>query len=78
MVLNMKPNDILAKINKLELSEKIILVEDIWDLIAKANSKLPMTEWQKCELEKRKNEFQDGVLELKDWKNVHEKIRSEF
>ncbi len=74
----MEPNDILAEINKLELSEKIILVEDIWDLIAKANSNLPMPEWQKSELEKRKNEFQDGALKLKDLRNVHQKIRSEF
>ncbi len=74
----MEPNDILAEINKLELSEKIILVEDIWDLIAKANSKLPMPEWQKIELEKRKNEFQEEAHELKDWKEVHQKVRSEF
>jgi putative addiction module component (TIGR02574 family) len=74
----MEPNDILAEINKLELSEKILLVEDIWDLIAKANSKLPMPEWQKIELKKRENELKDGNLELKDWKAVHQKIRSEF
>ncbi len=74
----MEPNDILAEIHKLELSEKFLLVEDIWDLIAKTNSKLPMPEWQKIELEKRGNEFQDGSLELKDWKTVHQKIRSEF
>ncbi len=49
----MKPQDLIAEIDKLELSEKLILVEDIWVSIAKANSKLPMPEWQKSELEKR-------------------------
>ena len=75
---SMEPSDILAAIDKLELSEKIILVEDIWDIIAKNNSKLPMPEWQKVELDKRKKEIQDKPLELKDWKTVHQKIRSEF
>lgn len=74
----MEPNDILAEIKKLELSEKILLVEDIWDLIARANSKLPMPEWQKTELNKREKEFQHGKLEVNDWKQVHQKIRSEF
>ena len=74
----MEPNDILAEIKKLELSEKILLVEDIWDLIARTNSKLPMPEWQKIELNKREKEFQDGKLEANDWKQVHQKIRSEL
>ncbi len=74
----MEPNEILAEIDKLELSEKIILVEDVWDRIAKANSKLPMPEWQKTELNKRMDEFNKQAPELEDWKSVHQKIRSEF
>jgi putative addiction module component (TIGR02574 family) len=74
----MEPNEIIAEIEKLELSEKILLVEDIWDSIAKANSNLPMPEWQKKELDKRKIEFQDKKLELKDCKTVHQEIRAEF
>ena len=74
----MKPNEILDEIDKLELSEKILLVEDIWDRIAKANSKLPMPEWQKSELVKREKEFQTEKPELKDWETIHEKIRSEI
>jgi len=37
-----------------------------------------MPEWQKGELKKRENEYQDGTLELEDWKMVHKKIRSGF
>ncbi len=39
----MRPDEI----TKLELSEKLRLVEDIWDSIAASNSELPMPEWQK-------------------------------
>jgi putative addiction module component (TIGR02574 family) len=74
----MEPNDILVEIDKLELSEKILLVEDIWDRIAMANSVLPMPEWQKVGLEKRKADLQGQSLKLKDWKTVHQEIRSEI
>jgi putative addiction module component (TIGR02574 family) len=74
----MEPKDIIAEIDKLELSEKLILVEDIWDSIAKANSKLPMPEWQKLELDKRAIESKNGTSALSDWKTVHEKLRSEI
>ena len=43
----MKPKEIKAEIDRLDLSEKLLLVEDIWDSIAANNSELPITEWQK-------------------------------
>jgi putative addiction module component (TIGR02574 family) len=46
----MRPNEIVRKINRLELSEKLLLVEDIWDSIAQKNHFLPMPTWQKGEL----------------------------
>ncbi len=74
----MEPEEILAAIDKLELSEKILLVEDIWDRIAKANSTLPMSEWQKAKLDKRYSDYQQSKHELKDWQTVHQSIRSEI
>ncbi|MFO8083607.1 MAG: addiction module protein [Desulfobacterales bacterium] len=43
----MRPEEIKQEINKLNLAEKLLLVEDIWDSIAQDNSELPMPEWQK-------------------------------
>ena len=48
----MRPNEIIKEIDNLGLSEKLILVEDIWDSIARNNAELPMPEWQKSELDK--------------------------
>jgi len=73
--LPMRPNEIIKEINKLELSEKLILVEDIWDSIAMSNSMLPLPEWQKKELDKRYEEYKNGKLGLHDWKEVHSIIR---
>ena len=61
----MKPNEIVKEVEKLELSEKLILVEDIRDSIAKHNAVLPMPEWQKSELKKRYSEY--NKMELVDY-----------
>ena len=53
----MRPEKIKQEINKLNLAEKLLLVEDIWDSIAQGNSELPLPEWQKRELDKRYKEY---------------------
>ena len=74
----METNKILNEIDKLELSEKIILVEDIWDSIAQTNLQLPLPEWQKVELKKRYTEFQKGTQKLHEWGSVHEDLRKKY
>lgn len=74
----MRPDQIKDEINELELSEKLILVEDIWDSIAASNAEIPMPEWQKQELDKRYKEYQEGKLELHDWESVHEGLRDKY
>jgi len=74
----MKLDEIKKEIDKLETSEKLILVEDIWDSIARSNSVIPLQEWQKVELDKRYNEYKSGELELHDWQKVHEKLREKY
>jgi len=72
----MKQNEIVKEITKLGLSEKLILVEDIWDEIARNNEQVPMPEWQKTELEKRYRDYKNGKLNLYNWNVVHEKLRN--
>jgi putative addiction module component (TIGR02574 family) len=74
----MRPEKIRSEINRLELSEKLLLVEDIWDAIAASNSELPMREWQKAELDRRYGEYRDGKLVLHDWAAVHERLREKY
>lgn len=72
----MSLKEILKEIDKLDISEKILLVEDIWDSIAHSTSSLPMPEWHKQELEKRYQEYKRGKLKLHDWKEVHSSLKS--
>ena len=71
----MLPQQIKNEISKLAISEKLLLVEDIWDSIAATNSEPPLSEWQATELDKRVGDYKDGKLELYDWKMVHEGLR---
>ena len=72
----MRPKEIVEEIDKLGLSEKLILVEDIWDGIAKHNAELPMPEWQKAELDKRYSEYKGGKSKLHDWEGVRAELRN--
>lgn len=74
----MRPEKIKHEIDKLELSEKLLLVEDIWDSIAASNADIPMSEWQKNELDKRYQEYKEGKVGLHDWKTVHEELREKY
>ena len=74
----MSVKEIIKQINKLDLSEKLILVEDIWDSIARNNSVLPLYEWQKAELDKRYKEYKNGEQTLHNWNEVHEELRKKY
>ncbi len=74
----MSTEQIKDEINSWGLSEKLLLVEDIWDSIAFSNSVIPMPMWQKQELDKRYNEYKDEKLELHDWEDVHKELRQKY
>jgi putative addiction module component (TIGR02574 family) len=57
------------------LSEKLLLVEDIWDSIAANNLEIPMPIWQKNELDRRYSAFKAGELELHNWEDAHKELR---
>lgn len=74
----MHPTDITKEISNLSLSEKLLLVEDIWDSIAKSNEQPTMPEWHKKELDERYKSYQRGKETLHDWKSVHHELRQKF
>ncbi len=74
----MRSEQIKDEISRLGLSEKLLLVEDIWDSIAASNSEIPMPMWQKQELDKRYEEYKKGKLELHDWEDIHKGLRDKY
>jgi putative addiction module component (TIGR02574 family) len=74
----MRSDEIKQEINKLNLAEKLLLIEDVWDAIAQSNLELPLPEWQQRELDKRHKEYKTGDQHLHDWQSVHEAIRNKY
>lgn len=75
---SMRANDIKQEIAKLNLAEKLLLIEDVWDSIAQSNSDIPLSEWQKNELDSRYQEYKSGKLNLHSWQSVHENIKKNY
>ena len=74
----MRTEEIVKEVDKLGLSEKLILVEDIWDAIARNNAELPMPEWQKAELDRRYADYKNGNIKLHNWEGVHKELRNKY
>ncbi len=62
----MKSEEIKNEIRKLPVSEKLILVEDLWDDIARSGEVPLLRDWQKQALGERLDEFQTGSTKTID------------
>lgn len=74
----MRTEELKSAIGKLEVAEKLVLIEEIWDDIAKSNEELPLPEWQKRELSRRLSAYDQGETETKDFHQVHEALRTKY
>ena len=74
----MRSDEIRQEINNLNIAEKLLLIEDVWDSIALSNAELPMPEWQKRELDRRYKEYKAGEQNLHDWQSVNDEIRNKY
>lgn len=60
---------------ELALSEKLQLVEDLWDNIASTPEQIPILDWQKEELAKRKANYLHNPNSGSTWEVAKERIR---
>ncbi len=74
----MQTQELRSTIDKLEVSEKLILVEEVWDDIAKSNEQLPLPEWQKRELSKRLSAYDQEAIGTKGFRQVHDALRIKY
>jgi putative addiction module component (TIGR02574 family) len=59
-------------------SEKLQLVEDLWDDLASSPDEIPVQEWQKEELDRRKKKFNDNPSSGLTWEAVKKNIRGHY
>lgn len=60
---------------QLGVAEKLQLVEDLWDSIAEGQEPLPLLDWQKEELRRRKEWHLKNPDAGSSWKEVKQRIR---
>jgi putative addiction module component (TIGR02574 family) len=72
----MNSNDI--SIFDLSPAEKLQLVEDLWDDLAAIPSDVPVHEWQKEELARRRANLISKPTSELSWEEVKHRIRSRY
>jgi len=63
-------NAALDTLEELSVPERILLVEDLWDSIAKDGGNMPVADWQKKELARRKALFLQNPQSGMTWDAV--------
>jgi putative addiction module component (TIGR02574 family) len=66
-----------TQVFELTLSEKLQLVEDLWDSIALVPEQIPVLDWQKEELARRKAAYLQNPDSGSSWEAAKERIRSQ-
>ena len=61
---------VLESIESLSVAEKILMVEDLWDNVAKTSRDVPVPEWQKKELGRRKTQVMAGAESSYTWPQI--------
>ena len=57
-------------------SEKLQLVEDLWDDLASTPEAVPVYDWQKIELARRKANLRNNAVVGLEWEEVKRRVRS--
>ncbi len=69
-------NTEFTQVFELTLAEKLQLLEDLWDSIAEVPEQIPMLDWQKVELAKRKRAYLQNPDAGSSWEAVKDRIRN--
>jgi len=67
-----------SSIFDLSPSEKLQLVEDLWDDLAGTPDAVPVHEWQKQELDRRKANLLNNLASGVSWEEVKQRVRRPY
>jgi putative addiction module component (TIGR02574 family) len=59
-------------------AEKLQLVEDLWDDLASSPDDVPVHDWQKQELARRKANLQSNPASASSWEEVKRRARAHY
>jgi len=64
----------LRELEALSVSERVQLVEDLWDSIARSSEEIPIPQWQKDELDRRKQNYLRNPESGQTWDQMKQDI----
>ncbi len=65
----------IDKIKELDVTERIILVEDIWDSIAQDQANVTLSKYEKRVLDERLNSLKENPDDLLSWTEIKAKLQ---
>ena len=65
----------IDEIKQLDITERILLVEEIWDSIAKEQESVGLSEYEKEVLDARLTSLEENPNTLMSWDEIKTKIR---
>ncbi len=68
----------IPQFDELSASEKLLLLEELWDNLAGHPSEVPVAEWQRLDLERRYEEYLQNPSEGSPWPEVRERLLRAF
>ena len=69
---------VIASVFDLSPSEKLQLVEDLWDDLAATPEAVPVHDWQKEELDRRKANLMQNLASGLSWEEVKQRVRGRY
>lgn len=72
----MSPN--VVSVFDLSPAEKLQLVEDLWDDLAASPTGVPIYDWQKDELARRKANLMNNPASGLSWDEVKQRVRTHY
>lgn len=63
---------------EMSASEKLLLLEELWDDLAENPVDVPVPDWQRQELERRYQEYLQNPTEGSPWSEVRERLMRAF
>ena len=64
----------VQELEALPVPERVQIVEDLWDSIARSNAEVPIPQWQKDALDRRKRNYRQNPDSGQTWAQVKQDI----
>jgi hypothetical protein len=61
-------------LKEMSLSDKLRLMEALWDDLCRQEANIPVPEWQKQVLDERERQIEDGKATFQDWPTAKKRI----